>query len=152
VLAPAHAFDDLVTELRLLAKERNERCVERCAALLLDEFTDRRRGQICGLAGSSPIERSSGQSHAPGGIHRRGRKPLRLLASQAALCLVLNHLNFRQRFLALTQRWHRRPEKRQVYMAVAKSSCASPWAMATAGHACDGQVVLGLTRSEVRVA
>jgi len=38
------------------------------------------------LAGSNPTERSSGQSHAPGGIHRRGRKTLRLLAYQAA-CL-----------------------------------------------------------------
>jgi transposase len=104
------------------------------------------------LAGSNPTERSSGQSSAPGGIHRRGRKVLRLLAYQAAVCLVLHHPDFRQRFLALTQREHHRLEKRQAYVAVANKLLRTLWAMASSGRAYDSQVALGLARGEVRAA
>ena len=104
------------------------------------------------LAGSNPTERSSGQSHAPGGIHRRGRKALRLLAYQAAVCLVHHNPDFRQRFLALTQREHHRLEKRQAYVAVANKLLRTLWAMATSGRAYDSRIALGLIRSEVRAA
>jgi transposase len=104
------------------------------------------------LAGSNPTERSSGQSHAPGGIHRRGRKVLRLLAYQAAVCLVLHNPDFRLRFLALTQREHHRLEKRQAYVAVANKLLRTLWALATSGRAYDSQVALGIVRAEVRAA
>jgi len=104
------------------------------------------------LAGSNPTERSSGQSHAPGGIHRRGRKALRLLAYQAAVCLVLHHPDFRQRFLALTQREHHRLEKRQAYVAVANKLLRTLWAMATSGRAYDSQIACGLVPGEVHAA
>jgi transposase len=77
----------------------------------------------------------------PGGIHRRGRKALRLLAYQAAVCLVLHHPDFRQRFLALTQRDHHRLEKRQAYVAVANELLRTLWA--TVGRP---RVALGRTR------
>jgi transposase len=104
------------------------------------------------LAGSNPTERSSGQSHAPGGIHRRGRKALRLVAYQAAVCLVMHHPDFRQRFLALTKREHHRLEKRQAYVAVANKLLRTLWTMATSGSAYDSQIALGLARGEVRAA
>ena len=104
------------------------------------------------LAGSNPTERSSGQSHAPGGIHRRGRKVLRLVAYQAAIGLVQHHADFRQRFLALTQRDHHRLEKKQAYIAVANKLLRTLWAMATSGRAYDSQIALGIVRSEDQAA
>jgi transposase len=104
------------------------------------------------LAGSNPTERSSGQSHAPGGIHRRGRKTLRLVAYQAAVCLVLHNPDFRQRFVALTQREHHRLEKRQAYVAVANKLLRTLWTMATSGRSYDSQIALGIVRGEVRAA
>jgi transposase len=104
------------------------------------------------LAGSNPTERSSGQSQAPGGIHRRGRKALRLCAYQAAISLVAHNPDFRQRFLALTQREHHRLERRQAYVAVANKLLRTLWAMATGGCTYDSRIALGLTRGEVRAA
>ena len=101
---------------------------------------------------ATPPSAASGQSHAPGGIHRRGRKVLRLLAYQAAVCLVLHNPDFRQRFLALTQREHHRLEKRQAYVAVANKHLRTLWALATSGRAYDSQVALGIVRAEVRAA
>lgn len=104
------------------------------------------------LAGSNPTERSSGQSQAFAGIHRRGRRTLRLLAYQAAVCLVRHNPDFRQRYLALTTREHHRLEKRQAYVAVANKLLRTLWTMATSGRAYDSRIALGLVGSKVQAA
>jgi transposase len=86
------------------------------------------------LAGSNPTERSSGEQQAAGGIHRRGRPLLRLLAHQAAICLVRYHPDFRARFLALTQRDNRPLENKQAYIAVANKLLRTLWALACTGE------------------
>lgn len=83
------------------------------------------------LAGSNPTERSSGEVQAAGGIHRRGRPALRVLAYQAAVCLVRHHPDFQARFMALTTRAHRPLAKRQAYVAVANKLLRTLWTMAT---------------------
>ncbi|MBO0685407.1 MAG: IS110 family transposase [Candidatus Dormibacteraeota bacterium] len=85
------------------------------------------------LAGSNPTERSSGETQAAGGIHRRGRPTLRVLAHQAAVCLVRHHRDFQARFTALTTRAHRPLVKQQAYVAVANKLLRTLWAMATSG-------------------
>lgn len=82
------------------------------------------------LAGSNPTERSSGEHQAPGGIHRRGRPLLRLLAHQAAICLVRHNLDFRTRFFALTQRQHRPLDNKAAYVAVGNKLLRTLWALA----------------------
>lgn len=82
------------------------------------------------LAGSNPTERSSGEQQAAGGIHRRGRPLLRLLAHQAAVSLVLHNPDFKARFLALTQRHNRPLEKQQAYVAVANKLLRTLWVLA----------------------
>lgn len=85
------------------------------------------------LAGSNPTERSSGEQQSPGGIHRRGRPLLRLLAHQAAVTLVLHNPDFKARFLALTQRHNRPLEKKQAYIAVGNKLLRTLWALAVSG-------------------
>lgn len=104
------------------------------------------------LAGSNPTERSSGQSQASGGIHRRGRRTLRMVAYQAAVNLVRHHPDFRQRFLALTQRDKHRLEKKQAYVAIANKLLRTLWALATSGQTYDSQIALGVRRPEVKAA
>lgn len=86
------------------------------------------------LAGSNPTERSSGEQQVAGGIHRRGRPLLRLLAHQAAVCLVRHHPDFEARFLALTTRAHRPLHKKQAYLAVANKLLRTLWALAVTGQ------------------
>jgi transposase len=104
------------------------------------------------LAGSNPTERSSGQSQAAGGIHRRGRRTLRFIAYQAAVNLVHYHPDFRRRFLDLTQREHHRLEKKQAYLAVANKLLRTLWAMATSGQGYDSEIARGVRRQEVVAA
>ena len=86
------------------------------------------------LAGSNPTERSSGEQQAAGGIHRRGRPLLRLLAHQAAVCLVLHHPDFEARFTELTTRPHRPLHAKQAYIAVANKLLRTLWALAVTGQ------------------
>lgn len=86
------------------------------------------------LAGSNPTERSSGEQQAAGGIHRRGRPLLRLLAHQAAVCLVRHNGDFGARFLALTTRPHRPLAKKQAYLAVGNKLLRILWALAVSGQ------------------
>jgi transposase len=86
------------------------------------------------LAGSNPTERSSGEQQAAGGIHRRGRPLLRLLAHQAAVCLVRHNPDFEARFSALTTRPHRPLETKQAYLAVANKLLRTLWALAVSGQ------------------
>ena len=86
------------------------------------------------LAGSNPTERSSGEQQAAAGIHRRGRPRLRLLAHQAAVCLVQHNPEFKARFLALTQRHNRPLEKKQAYIAVGNKLLRTLWALAVSGR------------------
>ena len=86
------------------------------------------------LAGSNPTERSSGEQQAAGGIHRRGRPLLRLLAHQAAIGLVLHNPDFQTRFGALTTRPNRPLEKKQAYLAVANKLLRTLWALAVSGQ------------------
>lgn len=104
------------------------------------------------LAGSNPTERSSGQVRASGGIHRRGRKTLRLFAYEAAVRLVQHNPDFRQRFNVLTQRDQHRLAKKQAYVAVANKLLRTLWTMATSGAGYDSQIALGLVRGEERAA
>ena len=86
------------------------------------------------LAGSNPTERSSGEQQAAGGIHRRGRPLLRLLAHQAAVCLVRHNPDFEARFTELTTRSHRPLHKKQAYLAVANKLLRTLWALAVTGQ------------------
>jgi len=104
------------------------------------------------LAGSNPTERSSGQSKASGGIHRRGRRTLRVFAYQAAVNLVKYHPDFRQRFLALTKRDEHRLENKQAYVAIANKLLRTLWSMATSGQGYDSEIALGVRRQEARAA
>jgi transposase len=92
------------------------------------------------LAGSNPTERSSGEQQATGGIHRRGRPLLRLLAHQAAISLVSHNPDFKLRFLALTQRHHRPLEKKQAYIAVANKLLRTLWVLAVTGQSYRSQL------------
>jgi transposase len=87
------------------------------------------------LAGTNPTERSSGEQTAAGGIPRRGRPGLRLLAFQAAVCVVRHHPDFRARYLALTQRAQRPLARKQALTAVGNTLLRVVWALATTGQA-----------------
>jgi transposase len=86
------------------------------------------------LAGSNPTERSSGEQQAAGGIGRRGRPLLRLLAHQAAVCLVRHNPDFAARYKALTTRPHRPLERQQAYLAIANKLLRTLWALAVSGE------------------
>ena len=104
------------------------------------------------LAGSNPTERSSGELQAAGGIHRRGRPTLRVLAYQAAVCLVRHHPDFQGRFMALTTRAHHPLVKQQAYIAVANKLLRTLWAMATSGMPYSSAMANGLHIEEVVAA
>lgn len=86
------------------------------------------------LAGTNPTERSSGEQQAPGGIHRRGRPLLRLVAHQAAVCLVRHNPDFEARFVELTTRQQRPLAKQAAYVAVGNKLLRTLWAMAVSGE------------------
>lgn len=86
------------------------------------------------LAGTNPTERSSGETTAAGGIHRRGRPNLRLVAYQAAVCLVLHNEDFRRRFQFLITRSCNPLSKQQAYVAVANKLLRVIWALALSGE------------------
>jgi len=100
-------------------------------------------GCLAKLAGSSPTERSSGESTAAGGIHRRGRRTLRLVASQAAICLIRHNPDFRRRFEALVHRPHKRLTAKQARLAVANKLLRTLWAMSVSGQAYNGAIARG---------
>jgi transposase len=104
------------------------------------------------LAGSNPTERSSGEVQGAGGIHRRGRPTLRVLAHQAAVCLVRHHPDFQARFLALTTRAHRPLVREQAYVAIANKLLRTLWAMATSGIPYSSARARGLRAEEVVAA
>jgi hypothetical protein len=104
------------------------------------------------LAGTNPTERSSGEVQAAGGIHRRGRPALRVLAYQAAVCLVLHHPDFQARFVALTTRAHHRLAKQQAYVAVGNKLLRTLWAMATRTMPYSSAVATGNVPQEVAAA
>ena len=64
-------------------------------------------------------ESSGRQTQRPGGIHRRGRPSLRVLAYRAAVGLVMHNADFRARFQTLTQRKQNKLCKKAAYMAIA---------------------------------
>lgn len=101
------------------------------------------------LAGSNPTERSSGERHAPGGIHRRGRPTLRLVAYQAAISLVRYNPDFRARYLALIaeDRPHRLTKK-QALIAVANKLLRTLWAMAVTGLPYRSEIARGEVRPQ----
>lgn len=92
------------------------------------------------LAGSNPTERSSGQVEAAGGISRRGRRTLRVVACQAAVCLIQHNPDFEAFFHRLTQRQPRPMAAKAARVAVANKLLRILWAMATSGQAYDSQL------------
>ena len=86
------------------------------------------------LAGSNPTERSSGDQTAAGGIHRRGRPTLRLLAFQAAVAVVRYQPDFRARYEALIHRAERPLAPKQALIAVANKLLRVLWVLATTGQ------------------
>lgn len=104
------------------------------------------------LAGSNPTERSSGQTQRPGGIHRRGRPSLRVLAYRAAVGLVMHNADFRARFQALTQRKQNKLCKKAAYMAIANKLLRTLWHMAVTDQAYDSAIACGERRPDVVAA
>lgn len=99
------------------------------------------------LAGSNPTERSSGERHASGGIHRRGRPTLRVVAYQAAISLVRYNPDFRDRFRELTaEERPRRLTKKQAYVAVANKLLRTLWALAVTGAPYQSAIARGEVR------
>jgi len=99
------------------------------------------------LAGSNPTERSSGERQASGGIHRRGRSTLRLIAYQAAVSLVRNNHDFGARFVELTADGRpRRLAKKQAYVAIANKLLRTLWSLAVHGEGYRSEVARGEVR------
>jgi len=98
------------------------------------------------LAGSNPTERSSGERSAPGGITRRGRPVLRLVAYQAAVNLVRHHPDFQARFEALVHRPVRPLAKPAAYIAVANKLLRTLWVLAVSGADYRSEVARGEVR------
>lgn len=97
-------------------------------------------GCMVKLAGSNPTERSSGQVEASGGIPRRGRRTLRVVACQAAVCLIKHNPDFEAFFRRLTQRPQRPLAAKAARVAVANKLMRILWAMAVSGQAYDSQL------------
>ncbi|PZS36345.1 MAG: IS110 family transposase [Pseudonocardiales bacterium] len=95
------------------------------------------------LAGSNPTERSSGEQVAAGGIHRRGRPSLRLLAFQAATCLLRHNPEFQIRYRALVDRARHPLSPKQAQLAVANKLLRVLWSMAVSGRPYDSQLAAG---------
>lgn len=104
------------------------------------------------LAGSNPTERSSGEVQAAGGIHRRGRPTMRVLAYQAAVCLVHHHPDFQARFVALTTRAHHALTRQQAYVAVGNKLLRTLWVMATRTMPYSSAIATGKAAQEVAAA
>jgi len=105
------------------------------------------------LAGTNPTERSSGERSAPGGIHRRGRPTLRVVAYQAAISLVRHNSDFHDRYLALTE--ERRPKrlaKKQAYVALANKLLRTLWALAVSGVPYRSEIARGEVRPQLIAA
>jgi transposase len=101
------------------------------------------------LAGSNPTERSSGERTANGGIHRRGRPTLRVIAYQAAVGLVRHNPDFRAPFDALTaEQRPRRLTAKQARVAVANKLLRTLWALAVRGGAYEGAIARGEVRPQ----
>ena len=101
------------------------------------------------LAGSNPTERSSGERSAPGGIHRRGRPTLRVVAYQAAIGLVRYNPDFRDRYLALIAADRpRRLAKKQAYVAIANKLLRTLWALAVTGAPYQSAIARGEVRPD----
>lgn len=99
------------------------------------------------LAGSNPTERSSGERQTSGGIHRRGRPTLRLVAYQAAISLVRYNPDFHARYLALiAEDRPRRLTKKQAYVAVANKLLRTLWAVAVTGAPYQSAIARGEVR------
>jgi transposase len=97
-------------------------------------------GCMVKLAGSNPTDRSSGEKEAAGGIPRRGRRTLRVVACQAAVCLIQHNPDFEAFFRRLTQREQRRLAAKAAQVAVANKLMRIVWAMATSGQAYDSRL------------
>jgi transposase len=95
------------------------------------------------LAGSNPTERSSGEQVAAGGIHRRGRPSLRLLAFQATTCLLRHNPEFQIRYRALVDRSRHPLSPKQAQLAVANKVLRVLWSMAVSGRLYDSQLAAG---------
>lgn len=99
------------------------------------------------LAGSNPTERSSGERHASGGIHRRGRPTLRVVAYQAAISLVRYNPDFRARYLELVADDRpRRLAKKQAYVALANKLLRTLWSLAVSGAPYQSAIARGEVR------
>ena len=99
------------------------------------------------LAGSNPTERSSGERQAAGGIHRRGRPTLRVVAYQAAVSLVRYNPDFRDRYLALTDKERpRRLTRKQAYVALTNKLLRTLWALAVTGAPYQSAIARGEVR------
>lgn len=101
------------------------------------------------LAGSNPTERSSGERSASGGIHRRGRPTLRVVAYQAAISLARYNADFRQRYLSLTANDRpRRLTKKQAYVALANKLLRTLWALAVRDEPYRSEIARGEVRPQ----
>jgi transposase len=101
------------------------------------------------LAGSNPTERSSGERSAPGGIHRRGRPTLRVVAYQAAISLARYNPDFRERYLALiAEDRPRRLAKKQAQVALANKLLRTLWALAVSGAPYRSEIARGEVRPQ----
>lgn len=101
------------------------------------------------LAGSNPTERSSGERQAAGGIHRRGRPILRVVAYQAAVCLARYNPDFRARYLGLiAEDRPRRLSKKQAHVALANKLLRTLWALAVSGAPYRSEIARGEVRPQ----
>jgi transposase len=97
-------------------------------------------------AGTNPTERSSGEHESPGGISRKGRPTLRVIAYQAAVNLVRHNADFAARFHALTERQQRPLPKPAAYVAIANKLLRTLWSMAVSGEPYRSEVARGEVR------
>jgi transposase len=97
-------------------------------------------------AGTNPTERSSGERQAPGGITRKGRPTLRVIAYQAAVNVTRHEPAFRQRFQELTGRGHNRLSKPAAYVAIANKLLRTLWVLAVTGQPYRSDIATGEVR------
>lgn len=101
------------------------------------------------LAGSNPTERSSGERQASGGIHRRGRPTLRVVAYQAAISLVRHNPDFRARYLELiAEDRPRRLTKKQANVALANKLLRTLWSLAVRDTPYRSEIARGEVRPQ----
>ncbi len=97
-------------------------------------------------AGTNPTERSSGERQAAGGITRKGRPTLRLVAYQAAVNVARHEPAFRRRFQELTGRGHNRLSKPAAYVAIANKLLRTLWVLAVTGQPYRAEIATGEVR------